>query len=88
MAQGEFGTFLFARGFDFICSGAWAALNLCLALMILEMAGTPLTWSKVSGGFEYEWIGYRQDLQRFQVGISSSRTAWLQRWALQLLQIP
>eukprot|EP00973_Karenia_brevis_P007722 1048717-Karenia_brevis.AAC.1 len=52
------------------------------------MAGTPLTWSKVSGGFEFEWIWYWQHLQRFQVGITASRTTWLQRWALQLLQSP
>eukprot|EP00973_Karenia_brevis_P089098 12355903-Karenia_brevis.AAC.1 len=52
------------------------------------MAGTPPTWQKVAGGFEYEWIGYWQDLRRFQVGISSSRTAWLRRWSLQLLENP
>eukprot|EP00973_Karenia_brevis_P024814 3419510-Karenia_brevis.AAC.1 len=40
----------------------------------------PITWRKVGGGFSYEWVGYWQDLQRFEVGISEARAQWLVRW--------
>eukprot|EP00973_Karenia_brevis_P057402 7985270-Karenia_brevis.AAC.1 len=52
------------------------------------MAGTPLTWRKMAGGFDFEWIGHWQDIRRFQVGISVSRTVSLQIWSQQLLDNP
>jgi hypothetical protein len=34
-----------------------------------------VSWKKSAGGFEYEWIGFAQDLGRFQLGISVRRAS-------------
>ena len=49
-------------------------------MLILEVLAVPLTWRKVHGGAEFEWIGYFMDLGRFELGISASRAAWVIRW--------
>eukprot|EP00973_Karenia_brevis_P055643 7737834-Karenia_brevis.AAC.1 len=71
----EFWLFLFADDFNFLAGGSHAVHNMLLALYMLEVLGTPISWRKVAGGFAYEWIGYWQDLQHFRVGISEQRTA-------------
>eukprot|EP00973_Karenia_brevis_P087960 12199992-Karenia_brevis.AAC.1 len=88
MMQEDFWLFLFADDFDFLCSGPRATVNLCFALFVLELAGTPLTWKKISGGFEYEWIGYWQNLKEHKIGISQARTTWLRQWAENLTVAP
>ena len=54
--------------------------GLLLALMILSILRLPISWHKVKGGCEFEWIGYWVDIGRFQLGISVSRAAWASRW--------
>ena len=54
--------------------------GLLLALMILSILRLPISWHKVKGGCEFEWIGYWVDIGRFRLGISASRAAWASRW--------
>ena len=49
-------------------------------LLILEVLGTPIKWSKVRGGVQIDWIGYWLDLGRFELGVSEGRAAWAVRW--------
>eukprot|EP00973_Karenia_brevis_P005650 772410-Karenia_brevis.AAC.1 len=88
MLDDDFGIFPFVEEFAFRCSGSNMLLKLCLSLFSLEMVGTPVAWNKVSGGLQYEWIGYWQDLQRYQVGVSASRTLWLKLWIKDMLETP
>ena len=49
-------------------------------LFVFVVAAIPLSWKKVKGGQQVEWISYALDLGRFQMGISMSRAAWASRW--------
>ena len=49
-------------------------------LLVLVLTAIPLSWKKVKGGQQVEWIGYALDLGRFQMGISATRAAWATRW--------
>ena len=40
----------------------------------------PLSWHKLRGGIETEWIGYWLDFGRFEIGISEKRRLWVIRW--------
>ena len=51
-----------------------------LHLFLLAVLGTPLKWSRVSGGFEIEWVGYLLDLSCFEIGISAFRAQWYVTW--------
>ena len=49
-------------------------------LLILVLVDVPLSWKKVRGGDQVEWIGYWVDVARFEIGISASRAAWTIEW--------
>ena len=52
-----------------------------LGVMVLFQAlAIPTKWTKVSGGFAVSWIGYAFDYGRFRIGLSESRSVWLQKW--------
>ena len=55
-------------------------VGLLLHLFTLLVVGVPLSWHKVSGGVQLDWIGYYLDVGRFEVGISATRAAWAVRW--------
>ena len=48
-----------------------------LSIVILDL---PMSWHKVKGGQQVEWIGYALDLGRFSMGVSLSRAMWAFRW--------
>ena len=48
-----------------------------LSIVILDL---PMSWHKVKGGQQVEWIGYALDLGRFSMGVSLSRAMWAVRW--------
>ena len=48
-----------------------------LSILILKL---PLSWKKVKGGQQIEWIGYMMDMARFEMGVSESRATWAVRW--------
>ena len=54
--------------------------GLLMHLLVLVLVRLPVSWRKVRGGKEVEWIGYLVDVGRFRVGISASRAAWISRW--------
>ena len=55
-------------------------VGLLLHLFVLLVVGVPLSWHKVSGGIQCDWIGYYLDVGRFEVGVSAARAAWAVRW--------
>ena len=57
------------------------------AMLLIWMAlGTPWKWRKFRGGFACSWIGYWVDFDRYQLGISRSRAAWIHCWVEQTLE--
>jgi hypothetical protein len=54
--------------------------GLLLFLLVIVLVRLPLSWHKVRGGKEVEWIGYMLDVGRFQIGVSASRAGWAVRW--------
>jgi hypothetical protein len=46
----------------------------------------PIKWPKVTGGVQFQWIGYWNDLDTFKVGISQRRQAWVLDWITTVLQ--
>ena len=48
--------------------------EIILHLLSLVIIGTPLAWHKLSGGVQFEWVGYLLDVGRFELGISAKRT--------------
>ena len=56
------------------------AETVCLALLILVVFTFPVKWTKCHGGFQYQWIGYWENVALFTVGISESRRLWAIRW--------
>ena len=51
-----------------------------LHLYVLVVLNVPLSWAKVRGGTESEWIRYWLDVGRFELGISASMASWASRW--------
>ena len=45
-----------------------------------ELLEIPVTWSKVRGGTEVNWIGYCLNVHTFQKGINQSKRAWIIDW--------
>ena len=54
--------------------------GLLLFLLVIVAVKLPLSWHKVRGGKEVEWIGYLLDVGRFEMGVTASRAAWAVRW--------
>ena len=54
--------------------------GILLHLLVLVLIRLPISWKKVRGGPEVEWIGYLVDVGRFELGITASRAAWINRW--------
>ena len=48
--------------------------------MVLALVNTPFAWHKFTGGVTIEWIGYQLDVGRFEMGITTKRTAWVRNW--------
>ena len=55
--------------------------GLLLFLLTLVIVRLPLSWHKLKGGMQVEWIGYWVfDVGRFEMGVAASRVAWASRW--------
>ena len=55
-------------------------VGLLLFMFLLAVINAPLSWNKMSGGLETDWVGYYLDVRRFQVGISEARAKWCVHW--------
>ena len=67
---------------------AWGAekyLALVMSLFLWSMAGTPFSWKKCKGGLKGDWLGYWLDYEKFEIGVSEKRCAWLLKWAKKIL---
>lgn len=49
-------------------------------LFIFELLEIPVTWKKVRGGAEVDWIGYHLNVATFERGINDSKRAWILKW--------
>jgi hypothetical protein len=58
---------------------------LIMNLLMWCLAGTPISWKKLRGGLEFEWIGYWLDYTRFHLGLSEARSRWLVNWGERIL---
>lgn len=56
--------------------------GLLLFLLLLVLDRLPLSWKKVRGGVQMEWIGYAMDMRRFAMGVRELRAAWVTIWLL------
>ena len=61
-------------------SGGAFAWGLLTALWTLLVFDFPLKWSKVRGGLDFPYVGYRLLLKEHSLGVSESRAAWLVSW--------
>lgn len=57
-----------------------------LALFCFLVAlGMDVKWTKIRGGFQFQWIGYWLNLEAHRVGISQKHGAWVIKWLTDLL---
>ena len=55
-------------------------------LFLYELLEIPITWKKVRGGAEVDWIGYHLDVATFSRGINESKRVWICNWIDSKLQ--
>ena len=53
---------------------------LLFALFVFQVLGVPLTWRKVRGGIQVDWVGYVVNVKDFQLGLSARRLDWAAAW--------
>lgn len=49
-------------------------------MFCLDLLEIPVSWKKVKGGTEADWIGYHLDVRRYERGISSKKQQWVMNW--------
>ena len=49
-------------------------------LFLNELWEIPITWTKVRGGAEVNWIGYYLNVATFERGINQSKRDWIKKW--------
>ena len=49
-------------------------------LFVMELLEFPVSWKKVRGGVEVQWIGYQINVGNFTRGISDKKVAWVKEW--------
>ena len=57
-----------------------APMAMLMLLLYFDILRVPLSWKKVRGGTEVDYIGYRLSLPSFSVGLSEKRASWLDEW--------
>lgn len=60
--------------------------NLLKVLALIDTLGAPLSWAKCRGGLRMEWLGYFLDIEAGVVGVSGSKTRWLEEWVTGVLK--
>ena len=55
-------------------------------LFVMELAEFPISWKKVRGGLEVQWIGYQLDVDKFVRGVSAKKVRWVDEWISRRLQ--
>lgn len=49
-------------------------------LFVFELFEIPITWKKVRGGAQVDWIGYHLNVSTIARGINESKRRWIQKW--------
>eukprot|EP00438_Fugacium_kawagutii_P021415 Skav230573 [mRNA] locus=scaffold971:152920:156087:- [translate_table: standard] len=60
--------------------GSFFWRKLLFWLFCLEILEVPISWKKVRGGAEVQWIGYQLDVGGFRKGISTRKVRWVMDW--------
>ena len=68
---------IYADDLRWMAAGPHACRLLLFCLLVWTMIGAPFKYSKLRLGREMEWIGFRLDMARFQLGMSVRRIEWL-----------
>ena len=71
---------LYADDLGAIGSGVMGRRGLVLTFLYLSALGFPFKWSKQRGGLKVEWIGLYTNYISMSLGLSPSRSAWVQAW--------
>eukprot|EP00438_Fugacium_kawagutii_P008249 Skav226268 [mRNA] locus=scaffold2708:264535:265680:- [translate_table: standard] len=82
MAGQELGVLrlLFADDGWLTATGGFFWRKLLFWLFCLDLLEVPLSWKKVRGGTEVQWIGCTIDVVGFRIGISERKVAWMLEW--------
>eukprot|EP00974_Lingulodinium_polyedra_P111041 10740341-Lingulodinium_polyedra.AAC.1 len=54
-----------------------------MVLLVMCVVGVPLSWAKVRGGLEPDFVGYGLDVARHRLGLAQGRAQWLVSWLQQ-----
>jgi hypothetical protein len=83
----QFAIWLLAYADDgwFTGRGPHAYDALALVLLLFSALGVPISWKKLRGGVQIDWVGYWLDVGKFSMGISSHRQAWIIKWLTEKL---
>ena len=54
--------------------------TILLVFLIVEIFSVPLSWKKVEGGLEVDWVGYWISIEVFKIGVLQKRQAWALVW--------
>ena len=57
-----------------------APLSILMVMLLFIVLKVPLSWKKIQGGVEVDYVGYRLSLSSYAVGLSEKRANWLNRW--------
>ena len=71
---------LYADDLEALGSGRDGRRGLVLTFLFLSAVGFPFKWAKQRGGLKVEWIGLCTDYMNMTLGLSESRSAWVQSW--------
>ena len=55
--------------------------------LVFELLEVLVTWSKVRGGTEVNWIGYCLNIHTFHKGINVSKREWIVQWITKKLEL-
>ena len=63
-----------------VASGVRFWKKVMMWLFLYELLEIPITWKKLRGGAEVDWIGYHLDVTSFTRGINESKRTWICNW--------
>ena len=67
-----------------VAAGPRFEFTLVLCLLVLAVLRVPLSWRKLRGGLEVEWVGFLLDVRRFRLGFSERRREWVAAFCLRV----
>ena len=68
---------LYSDDYKGVASGPDSLVTILLCRFVLDLLGVPISYEKVQGVFELDWVGHALDSLHFAVGISEARSKWL-----------